>query len=66
MNPLEEAAMTNKELRKAKRDELIEMLYYLRKEADDLKAENDMLRAKILLLSGEQPAVKDEPNAEVQ
>ena len=47
-------------------DELIEMLYYLRKEADDLKAENDMLRAKILLLSGDQPAVKDEPNAEVQ
>ena len=52
--------MTDKELRKAKKDELIEMLYYLRTEADELKAENDRLRAKLLLLSGEadlpQPA----------
>ena len=44
--------MTDKELRKAKKDELIEMLYYLRTEADELKAENDRLRAKLLLLSG--------------
>ena len=37
--------MTDKELRKAKKDELIEMLYYLRTEADELKAENDRLRS---------------------
>ena len=33
--------MTEKELRKAKKDELIEMLYYLRSEIDELKAEVD-------------------------
>ena len=42
--------MTEKELRKAKKDELIEMLYYLRTEIDELKAENDNLRAKIIVL----------------
>ena len=48
-----EAATTDKELRKLKKLELIEMLYYLRKETDELKAENDQLRAKLLLLSSE-------------
>ena len=43
--------MTEKELRKAKKEELIEMLYYLRKEIDELKEENDTLRAKIISLS---------------
>ena len=43
--------MTEKELRKAKKEELIEMLYYLRKEIDELKEENDKLRAKIISLS---------------
>ncbi|SFX69321.1 hypothetical protein [Ruminococcus sp. XPD3002] len=41
--------MTNKELRKAKKDELIEMLYFLRKEVDELKEENTALRAKLLI-----------------
>lgn len=50
-----EVTMTDKELRKAKKDELLEMLYYLRTEVDELKTQNDALRAKVLLLSGEQP-----------
>ena len=44
--------MTEKELRKCKKDELLEMLYFLRKEANELKAENDRLRAKLLLKEG--------------
>ena len=44
--------MTEKELRKAKKDDLIEMLYYLRTEIDELKAQNDQLRAKIIILEG--------------
>lgn len=58
--------MTEKELRRAKKDELIEMLYYLRKEADRLKEENDGLRAKLLLLSGEASVGKEEDNESVQ
>lgn len=57
--------MTDKELRKAKKDELIEMLYYLRKEADRLKEENDGLRARLLLLSGEVSAGKEDGNEPV-
>jgi hypothetical protein len=44
--------MTDKELRKAKKDDLLEMLYFLRTEIDELKAENDSLRARLLVLSG--------------
>ncbi|MBQ5335591.1 MAG: hypothetical protein J6Z45_06555 [Oscillospiraceae bacterium] len=55
--------MTDKELRKAKKDELLEMLYYLRSEVDELKAQNDALRAKLLMLSGEQPAESGENDA---
>ncbi len=55
--------MTDKELRKAKKTDLIEMLYYLRQEVDDLKAQNDTLRARVLLLSGEVPDGKDEGDA---
>ena len=47
-----EVFMTEKELRKAKKDDLIEMLYYLRTEIDELKAQNDQLRAKIIVLEG--------------
>ncbi|HRU96062.1 MAG TPA: hypothetical protein P5092_01315 [Ruminococcus sp.] len=49
--------MTDKELRKAKKDELIEMLYFLRKEVDELKEENTALRAKLLI--GESVPGKD-------
>lgn len=55
--------MTDKELRKAKKDDLLEMLYYLRTEVDELKAENDRLRAKLLLASAEQPAGSGEQDA---
>ena len=47
-----EVTMTDKELRKAKKDDLIEMLYYLRTEIDELKAQNDLLRAKVIALEG--------------
>ena len=55
--------MTDKELRKAKKTDLIEMLYYLRTEIDELKAQNDTLRAKVLLLSGEQQSENGDGNA---
>ncbi len=58
--------MTDKELRKAKKDELIEMLYFLGKEVDELKGQNDMLRAKLLLLSGDNDAGKGEDDGSVQ
>ena len=55
--------MTDKELRKAKKDDLIEMLYYLRKEVDELREQNDALRARVLLLSGEENGRKGEADA---
>lgn len=55
--------MTDKELRKTKKADLIEMLYYLRTEIDELKAQNDTLRAKVLLLSGEQQSENGDGNA---
>ena len=58
-----EVSMTDKELRKAKKDDLIEMLYYLRKEVDELKEQNDALRAKVLLLSGEETDRQGEADA---
>lgn len=39
--------MTDKELRRCKRTELIEMLYYLRRENDDLKAEVERLNFRL-------------------
>lgn len=45
--------MTDKELRRSSRKELIEMLYYLRKELDDVRAENERLNARFDLLLGE-------------
>lgn len=39
--------MTDKELRRCKRTELIEMLYYLRRENDDLKAEVERLNSRL-------------------
>lgn len=39
--------MTDKELRKLKRAELLEILFYLRKELDELKAENESLTLRI-------------------
>lgn len=39
--------MTDKELRKLKRAELLEILYYLQKEVDNLKQENTELKERI-------------------
>ena len=39
--------MTDKELRKLGRADLIEILYYLRRENDELREENESLRQKL-------------------
>ena len=39
--------MTEKELRKLKRSELLEIMYYLQKELDTVKAENESLKQKL-------------------
>lgn len=39
--------MTDKEFRKLKRVELLEILYYLQKENEDLRAENDALKQSV-------------------
>lgn len=39
--------MTDKELRKLKRAELIEIMFYLQKELDSLKQENQTLKSRI-------------------
>lgn len=45
--------MTDKQLRRSKKSELIEMLYYMRKELDRLSEENTELRARLDKLVGE-------------
>ncbi len=52
--------MTDKQLRRSKKSELIEMLYYMRKEVDRLSEENKELRERLDKLIGEavsRPAV---------
>ncbi len=44
--------MTDKELRKLKRVELIEILYYMRNEIDELRAANQRLETRIDQLIG--------------
>lgn len=39
--------MTDKELRKLKRLELLDLLFYMRKELDELQEENDSLKKQI-------------------
>lgn len=46
--------MTDKELKKLKRVELIEIMLYLKKELDDLKQENQQLKNKINELNQKQ------------
>lgn len=50
--------MTDKELKKLKRVELIEILYYLKKENEELKAENDLLKDKLFSLADEAIELK--------
>ena len=45
--------MTDKQLRRSKKSELIEMLYYMRKELDRLSEENKELRTRLDKLVGE-------------
>ena len=51
--------MTDKELRKLKRTELLELLYYLRKELDTVKQENETLRKQLEEQSAAQADVKE-------
>lgn len=39
--------MTDQELRRLKRGDLIEILYYLQKENDELREENEKLKSRI-------------------
>ncbi|MGN1411760.1 MAG: hypothetical protein ACI4WH_04515 [Oscillospiraceae bacterium] len=39
--------MTNKELKKLKKDELLELLFYMRKEIDNLRQENERLKLSL-------------------
>ncbi len=39
--------MTDKELRSLKRADLIEILYYLRRENDELREENEKLKSRL-------------------
>ncbi len=54
--------MTDKELRKLRRDELIEILYYMRQEIDDLRAENERLESRIDRLIGKAIGEQEDPN----
>ncbi len=45
--------MTDKELRQLRRTDLIEILYYMRTEIDELKAENEQLKSRLDALVGE-------------
>lgn len=39
--------MTDKELHKLKRQELLDLMFYMRKELDELQAENESLKKQI-------------------
>lgn len=52
--------MTDKELKKLKRSELIEILYYMRREIDDLRAENEKLESRIDRLIDKAAPVQDD------
>ncbi len=56
--------MTDKELRKLRRSELIEILYYMRREIDELSEQNRKLESRIDRLIGKAAPVKDEPDDE--
>lgn len=53
--------MTDKQVRKLKKTELIEMLYYARKEIDTLKTENTELKNRLDTIIG--TALKESPDA---
>ncbi len=45
--------MTDKQLRKLRRAELLEMMFYIQKELDELKVENESLKQKLEQAEGE-------------
>lgn len=55
--------MTDKELRKLKRADLIEILYYLKRENEELKAENEKLNSRLDALVGEAIRMKNSTDA---
>jgi|GEM_PF-604880 hypothetical protein len=55
--------MTDKELRKLKRAELIEILYYLKKENEELEEENNRLKDRLYTLAGEALKLQGQDNA---
>lgn len=56
----EEIKMTDKELRRLKRDELLEILFYLQKEIDNLKKQNQELQQRIENLTLNKQSLSDE------
>ena len=52
--------MTDKELRRLKRDELLEILFYLQKENDNLKKQNQELQNRIEALTINKHSISDE------
>jgi len=46
-NSFRRRSMTDKELARLKRPELLEILYYMRRELDELREENDKLKKRI-------------------
>lgn len=44
--------MTDKQLRKLRRAELLEMMFYIQKELDELKEENESLKQKLEQVEG--------------
>ena len=52
--------MTDKQLRKLKRADLIEILYYLKRENEELHAENEKLRSKLDAFVDEALNIKKE------
>lgn len=53
--------MTDKQLRKAKKTELIEMLYYMRKELDKVQEENALLRERLDKFVTDALNIKNDP-----
>lgn len=54
--------MTDKQLRKAKKNELLEMLYYMRRELDKVQEENSQLRERLDKLVAEVVSAKNNTN----
>jgi FtsZ-binding cell division protein ZapB len=52
--------MTDKEVRRLKRHELIEIMFYLQQELDSLKEENAALKARVDELSRTQNSLSEE------